>query len=234
MANLLAAQAWRCPCVDRDNCLSDDRIKILDLYEFRKLFQFTAPRRGGKRDLMRSKLEAHYSHEEKSFSRSFVVAGRNDVCAAAFGLACGLSVSTFTVSRADCTLNRPLHNGRVSKRDQLQSEQRTHLECYICELRSGMEGDKGGKSGRWHTGKRAVSIRWNDYVRWRHSRVLPVIGSFELFKRIWSEHKEIKEHTAKSHSVCDQCGAWAARKDRLENRTDAAAIAERTAIEEAE
>eukprot|EP00965_Chrysotila_dentata_P242104 6204686-Pleurochrysis_carterae.AAC.1 len=102
MANLLAAQTeWRCPCIDRENCLSLDRIKTLDLYDFRKLFQLTAPNRGGKRDLMRNKLAAHYSSDDKSFSRSFVVAGRNDVCAAAFGLACGLSVSTFNLSRAD-------------------------------------------------------------------------------------------------------------------------------------
>lgn len=39
MANLQAAQAWECPCHDRQNCISADRVPMLTLYEYRKEFR---------------------------------------------------------------------------------------------------------------------------------------------------------------------------------------------------
>eukprot|EP00965_Chrysotila_dentata_P180840 5969389-Pleurochrysis_carterae.AAC.1 len=72
---------------------------------------------------MRASLEEHYSSAHRSFSRSFVVGPLNDVCAAAFGLACGLSVQTYQLARADCRLSRPTHKGRVAARDVLESQE---------------------------------------------------------------------------------------------------------------
>eukprot|EP00965_Chrysotila_dentata_P080575 2658646-Pleurochrysis_carterae.AAC.1 len=66
-----------------------------------------------------------------TFSRSFVVGGLNDVCAAAYALACGLSESTFYNARANLRLNRSYHSGRVNIRDKLESEERIHLEAHI-------------------------------------------------------------------------------------------------------
>eukprot|EP00965_Chrysotila_dentata_P262409 6214561-Pleurochrysis_carterae.AAC.1 len=155
MMNLLAAMNWKCPCQDRGSCLSADRVTVVDLYEHRKAFRTEAVRsHGGFRDKFRVILQAHYSTEARSFSRSFVVGKKNDCCAAAAGLAAGLSFATFATARADCTLNRPLHGGRTDTRDKLESQQRLHLETYLLELRGSMEGDKGGRtSGKWHTGQ---------------------------------------------------------------------------------
>eukprot|EP00965_Chrysotila_dentata_P151184 4997446-Pleurochrysis_carterae.AAC.1 len=98
--------------------------------------------KGIKRDHMRDILATHYSSEKSSFSRSFVIGERNDMCAAAYGLACGLSVATFYNSCADVRHNQPYHKGRVSTLNKLESEDRTHLDAHIRELRSSMEGDK--------------------------------------------------------------------------------------------
>eukprot|EP00965_Chrysotila_dentata_P238928 6202801-Pleurochrysis_carterae.AAC.1 len=106
MQNMLRAQSWSCPCRDRTNCLSADQIDLFVLYEHRRDFQHGAARLGGKRDAIRKILEQHYSSQTKEFSRSFVVGGRNDVCAAAMALACGVSVQTICDARADCTKQR--------------------------------------------------------------------------------------------------------------------------------
>ena len=39
VANLMAAQQWECPCHDRTNCISADRVSVLELYEYRKAFR---------------------------------------------------------------------------------------------------------------------------------------------------------------------------------------------------
>eukprot|EP00965_Chrysotila_dentata_P250540 6209511-Pleurochrysis_carterae.AAC.3 len=101
MVNLLRAQEWECPCSDRKNCIAADRISLLHLYDHRREWQQKAPTCGGQRDYFRSLLEARFSKETRLFFRSFVVGRRNDVCAAAMGLACGLSVSTFYNARSD-------------------------------------------------------------------------------------------------------------------------------------
>eukprot|EP00965_Chrysotila_dentata_P190292 6173783-Pleurochrysis_carterae.AAC.1 len=221
MVNLLRAQEWECPCTDRKNCISPDRIPLFHLYDHRREWQQKASSHAGQRDYFRSMLEAHYSKETRQFSRSFVVGRRNDVCAAAIGLAYGLSVSTFYNARSDCRLNKPWHAGRCSEREKLESVERTHLEAYIRDLRSSMEGDKGGASfGHWHTGRRSCKLRWEDYCKMRARKSLPVVGSFSLFYKIWREHTEISEYSAKSHPKCDTCGKYKARKDAIEHRTD--------------
>eukprot|EP00965_Chrysotila_dentata_P098517 3256594-Pleurochrysis_carterae.AAC.1 len=72
---------------------------------------------------MRASLAEHYSLADRSFSRSFVVGPRNDICAAAYGFACGLSVQTYQLAHADCRMSCPTHKGRVSIRDALQSQE---------------------------------------------------------------------------------------------------------------
>lgn len=108
LANLAAAQAWTCPCIDRRNCLGAERgITILHLYEHRKTFLTTCNNTGGKRDAMRAQLESHYSSSGKSFTRSFVVGPLADCCSASAALANGVSFQTFANARADLRGNRP-------------------------------------------------------------------------------------------------------------------------------
>eukprot|EP00965_Chrysotila_dentata_P234927 6200443-Pleurochrysis_carterae.AAC.1 len=123
------------------------------------------------------------------------------------GLACGLSVSTFYNARSDCRLNKARHAGRCRMKEKLDSVEREHLNAYIRDLRSSMEGDKGGAtSGHWHTGKRCCKLRWEDYCKTRARKSLPVVGSFSLFYILWKEHSEITEYSAKAHPKCDLCG----------------------------
>eukprot|EP00965_Chrysotila_dentata_P045652 1516517-Pleurochrysis_carterae.AAC.1 len=72
-----------------------------------------------------------------------------------------------------------------------------------------MEGDKGGEAkGLSYTGKRSIAERWDDYKKLRARHGLPVIGSRELFKKIWVAHTEIREYSAKTHPKCDDCGKF--------------------------
>ena len=99
MANLSAAQKWSCPCTDRVNCIGAYRgVSVLHLYEHRKTYLTTCNSSGGKRDAMRSSLEAHYSVGTKTFTRSFVVGPVADCCAASYAIACGVSCQTCKVS----------------------------------------------------------------------------------------------------------------------------------------
>eukprot|EP00965_Chrysotila_dentata_P259835 6213699-Pleurochrysis_carterae.AAC.2 len=93
LGNFTAAQEWRSPCVDR-SCLSIGRIQALQLYEHRKSFRLTAHVQGGKRDALRAILAAHYCKADGTHFSSFVVGQRNDICAAALGFACGVSLQT--------------------------------------------------------------------------------------------------------------------------------------------
>ena len=43
-----------------------------------------------------------------------------------------------------------------------ESAERRHLEAYIRELRSTMEGSKGKQSAHFFTGMRPVKQRWED------------------------------------------------------------------------
>eukprot|EP00965_Chrysotila_dentata_P204203 6182191-Pleurochrysis_carterae.AAC.1 len=184
---------------------------------------------------MRAELQKHYSSTTRTYSRSFVVGSRNDVCAQAFALACGVSVQTYSNSSADCRLDRVRHNGRCQTRDKLQSDVRTFIEAYIRDLRSAMEGDKGGASfDHYYTGSRSGNLRFKDYKSFCMSRSLPVLGSESLFKRIWREHTEIREYSAKSHPKCDECGLIESALDRLGFANDAEAVAERKTLNEAQ
>ena len=120
MANLAAAQEWECPCLDRRNCLAADRgLTLIHLYEHRKNFLLTTcNNNGGRRDATRAQLSAHYSNSTKSFSRSFVVGPLNDCCAAAAGLASGVSVQTFCNARADLRAKKPLRSKRTARRTE--------------------------------------------------------------------------------------------------------------------
>ena len=116
----------------------------------------------------------------------------------------------------------------MQSRDALESKERVHLNAYIRDLRSGMEGSNGQDSTKWMTGKRsggspfdpsatampahrsprtthraprtthhaprtaahillAGKLRWDDYVKSRKDKSLPVIGLQRLFERLWAE-----------------------------------------------
>lgn len=207
VANLRSAQQWECPCVDRANCIGEDRISILDLYEYRKKFRTSAAVHGGLRDAARQELEHHYDAVTGQFNRGFKVGKLVDCCAASAGLAKGLSFATWSASRADCTRARPLREGRKQVRAVTQSRERAHLEAYIRAVREEMEGPKGGYEvhDKWHTGKVPISRRWEQYKKSRFQKKLPVIGSESLFTKLWSQHGEIREHAAKGHAKCDRC-----------------------------
>lgn len=206
LENLRAAQRWACPCPDRANCIGEDRLSVIDLYEYRKKFRTTCAASGGLRDAARKELEEHYDVVHGRFARSFKVGPLLDCCAASAGLAKGLSFATWSSSRADCTHARPLHEGRKQVRALTESKERAHLEAYIRSLRENMEGPKGGyeRHDKWHTGSLPISRRWEQYKKSRHQKKLPVIGSESLFTKLWRQHHEIQEHSAKGHAKCDK------------------------------
>ena len=114
MENLRAAQAWTCPCADRVNCIGEDRLKTLELYDYRKKFQTTCANGGGKRDATRKEMEQH-ADAAGNISRSFVVGPLNDCCVASAGLAKGISFGSFATARADMRKQRPMRIGRKRK-----------------------------------------------------------------------------------------------------------------------
>ena len=91
-------------------------------------------------------------------------------------------------------------------------------------LRGTYEGSKGKEQKAWFTGKRAISKRWADFKKDRTKHGLPVVGSEGIFREMWLDHKEIHEAGAKGHPICETCGDYQAKYDRLEGRTDAAAV----------
>ena len=109
LCNLQAIQQRQCPCSKGAggtmSCLDASRIDVVKLYEVRKAFHSRAGR--NLRDTMRDDLERHYDARDKGFSKSFRVGPCADCCAPAYGLACGLSFSSFARARADVTLGRP-------------------------------------------------------------------------------------------------------------------------------
>lgn len=79
-----------------------------------------------------------------------------------------------------------------------------------------------------------VALRWEDYKKFRLQRGLPVLGSRSLFEKVWREHDEIMEHGAKGHPKCPICGKYQKDRDALDDRTDAAAVAKRAQLAEAD
>ena len=229
MSNLAAAQAWTCPCPDRTSCIGKERMpNIFDLYEHRKKFQNSHRSGGGMRDGMRDLMANHYSTATKSMSRSFVVGPLNDCCAASAGLAAGLNFGTWAQARADMRKDRPKAGGRKKVKYANESAARGIIDAHIRRLRSTYEGSKGkGKIGVWHTGKKALRRRWEDFVKERQDAKLPVVGSQWLFRQVWQSHDEIHEFGATGHPVCDQCGKTQMAYDKLEGRTDEAAVQQR-------
>jgi hypothetical protein len=106
-------------------------LTVLQLYEHRKKFLTTCANSGGRRDAMRAQLAAHYSTTTKTFSRSFVVGPLNDCCAAAAGLANGVSFQTFANARADLRADKPLRSKRTERRSEKVSYARSTIDIYI-------------------------------------------------------------------------------------------------------
>ena len=183
MQNLKAAQAWRCPCKDRDNCIGEERVCVLKLYDYRQKFRQTeAKNNGGLRDATRKELEGHYDKTSGEFTRSFVVGAVGDCCAASAGLAKGLSFQTFAEARADVTQERALRPGRNKQRRREESEQRRHFRAWIRAERKRMEGPKGGSDpvDKWRTGYLPRSKRWEMYKESRRRASQPILGSEAL------------------------------------------------------
>ena len=188
LANLEAAQAWECPCVDRVNCIGNDRIpNIFDLYEHRKKFRCeTAPANGGLRDAARLEMTGHFDKTRKTLTRSFVVGPVGDCCAASAGLAKGLSFATWAGARSD--LNdaggepAPWKEGRRKIRNRQESEKRAHFRAWIRSLKDGMEGPKGGSDPikKWKTGYLPRGKRWEQYCESRRRSSQPIVGGKDL------------------------------------------------------
>lgn len=225
-ANIIAAQEWSCPCTDRRNCIGHERLKREALLIHRKEFQTAyAPHHGGLRDCTRDLLAEHYCKHTKKFSRSFVVAGLNDCCAASRGLADGLSFVTWSRARADLRLDKPRHAGRVKKREELKSEARRAIDAYIRNLRESMEGSKGGSrgAGKSYTGRQSKRQRYRLYCQSRAKAKLPPLGSEKLFTQCWNAQEGIVELRRTGHDICDECCEIATLRDTYEHRADAAA-----------
>lgn len=218
---------WSCPCTDRDNCIGAERIDVLKLYEYRKHFRTTAHSKGGLRDASRRELELRYDLTKKTFSRNFKVGSLIDCCAASAGLASGVSFATWASARADVRGSRPYHRERQRVRNKVESEERAHLNAYIRSLRESMEGPKGGSDpvDKWRTGKLPISKRWEQYKTLRNKDGLPIIGSEALFKKLWAEHKEIRECPSKGQPTCDICGELQAQRAMWDHRCDSVAVA---------
>lgn len=178
MANLLAMQAWCCPCEDRQSCIGADRLSVLELYEHRKAFRTTSHLHGGFRDATRKEMLLRYDKHTKTFTRAFKVGPLIDCCAASAGLASGVSFATWASARADLKRDRPWRAGRKQHRSNVESLQRAHLNAYIRDLRESMEGPKGGSdpTEKWRAEKLPLSKRWEAYKKSRLRQGLPVIG----------------------------------------------------------
>ena len=223
LANILAAQAWTCPCPDRVNCLGRDRVSLFELYEHRKNFQTkTAPANGGLRDALRKELDQHLDRQTGKHARSFKVGGVVDCCAASAGLASGAAFATWSRSRADSRKDRPLRKGRVQVQRTALSAQRAHLRAYIRQLRGGFEGPKGGSdpNDKWRTAYMPMEKRYQIYCKERTRLGLSVGGSLSAFKKAWSEFDDIVQEKSSGHAKCRACGELESRFDALDGRMD--------------
>ena len=229
--NIQAAQAWECPCADVRNCIGADRIRPEALLIHRK--EVITKMRINKRDTLRLQLGEHYSKTDRCFSRSFVVGGLNDCCAASSGLAAGISWSTWSRARADLTRDKPMHAGRSKEKEQRESDARRMINAYLRDLASGMEGSKGGSrgSGKVYTGKQAVKQRYQAYRNSRIARKLPVLGSLELFTKCWKAQQNVVELAATGMAICDACTEIGVDREKYAERTDALALEKMKEVE---
>jgi hypothetical protein len=222
--NILAAQAWSCPCTDRRSCIGQERLKPEALLIHRK--EQRTSMTGNARDASRSQLAQHFSSATKSFSRSFVVGELNDCCAASRGLADGLSWATWSRARSDCRKQKPFHAGRCKFKLEQTSNARRAIAAYIRDLRSEMDGSKGGSrgAGKSYTGKKGRYQRYVDYRNYRIRHKLPVLGGQRLFNKVWDEQENLVEISATGHSKCDECAKIEALTDSAEGMANREAL----------
>ena len=169
ICNLQAAQQWQCPCSKGSggtmSCLDSSRINVVQLYDFRKAFHSRAGR--NLRDTMRDDLELHYDARAESFSKGFRVGPCADCCAPAFGLACGLSFTTFARARADVTLGRPRRAERRRRKAVEYDEGAAQVRGYLNSLKMKLEGSKGGTYvggvTKYYTASKTDKRRYEDY-----------------------------------------------------------------------
>ena len=65
----------------------------------------------------------------------------------------------------------------------------------------------------------------------RKANSLPIIGSQELFVKLWAKHEEIECYGACGHAVCQECGEIDVERDRLDGRTDPEAREQRAILD---
>ena len=235
MPNLVAAQEWECPCTDRFNCLSDDRIPTLKLYEYRNKFrEVTAKANGGLRDAARAEMEKHWDERSDKLTRTFKVGPAADCCAASAGLAMGLSFATWATARADLHKNSPWRAARNASRHDQESEVRAHLAAYIRDEMEAMEGPKGGSDpvDKHSTPYVPIRRRWAEYQESQRRRGQPILGSLSLFAKLWKA-AGIKEEKPTGHAKCDICGKLQAEEDKAKENGSAEQL-EKVRVKKAE
>ena len=223
MPNLVAAQQWECPCTDRFNCLSEDRISTLKLYDYRNKFREVSSKAGGGlRDAARTEIEKHWDERTDSLTRTFKIGPAADCCAASAGLAMGLSFATYSTARADVRKNAPWRAARNAGRHDQEGEARAHLRAYIRDEIEAMEGPKGGADPVDHHSTPYVPLRrrWSDYSRAQRVAGQPILGSFSLFARLWKQ-AGVKEEKPTGHAKCDVCGTLLAEADKAKENGNA-------------
>ena len=239
VCNLEATQQWRCPCSKgaggTNSCLDASRIDVVKLYEFRKAFHSRAGR--NLRDTMRDDLERHYDARDKSFSKGFRVGPCADCCAPAYGLACGLSFTTFARARADVTLGRPRRAERRQRKTIEHDEGAAQVRGYLNSLKSKLEGSKGGTyvggTTKFYTAAKTDKRLYEDYKAQMNLDSVPVrCTTVKAFMEIWKADKSIIEVSPTGHSICDVCAGFQAREAALGSRIDAEAVRLRKELDE--
>ena len=239
ICNLQAAQQWQCPCSKGSggtmSCLDSSRINVVQLYDFRKAFHSRAGR--NLRDTMRDDLELHYDARAESFSKGFRVGPCADCCAPAFGLACGLSFTTFARARADVTLGRPRRAERRRRKAVEYDEGAAQVRGYLNSLKMKLEGSKGGTYvggvTKYYTASKTDKRRYEDYKAQMNQDGVPVrCTTVKAFMEIWKADKSIIEVSPTGHSICDICAGFQAREAALGSRIDAEAVRLRKELDE--
>jgi len=218
-ANCAAALNFVCLC--NKPCLA--RVgDVIKLYEHRKSLRVEMGKQksGGMRDVLRQKLAAHYDSSSNTFQNSFVVGGVSGLCDRAFAVAAGVSEATFVRARADVTLVRPTHAGRLKVHARAVGADRAALDAWVRAQRNSMEGDKiTGK--KWYTEKTTEKQLWDRYVKSCDRVQQPTKGSSRLLFAIWKQHSEIVEVKPTGHAICDTCSDIHTERLALEGLHDA-------------
>ena len=151
---------------------------------------------------------------------SFKIGEVNDICFAAWALACGCSSSTAVHARAAVTKPKPQS---APTKDDLESEARRHLHAYIRDICKPLEHAPTVRNKEHKhelsCSREAISTRWQTYVDARIAVGQKVWGSRSLFARVWSTHTEILQQRVTGHDVCDRCGELDAEEGSINHRT---------------